>query len=60
MFVPRASDEVTSSFSGSCCTLPDIRFVLPSRRKDGQLVNESFCDTKNIDEETSDNSEKHP
>ena len=33
---PRARNELTSSFSGSCCTLPDIRFGLPPRcwRKD--------------------------
>ena len=54
-------NEVTSSFCGSCCTLPDIKFVPPPRcwRKDGKLVNESYCDTKNADEQASDDIEKH-
>ena len=36
MFSPRAKNEVTSSFCGSCCTLPDVKFVPPPRcwRKD--------------------------
>ena len=50
----KAKNEVTPSFCGSCCTLPDIKFVPPPRcwRKDGKLVNESYCNTKNAD--------KHP
>ena len=60
MFSPQAVNEVTSSFSGSCCALPDIRFVLPPRcwRNDDKLVNESCCDTKNDGGQTSDNIQK--
>ena len=45
----------------AAATLPDIRFVLPPRcwKKDGKLLNESCCDTKNVGEQTSDNIEKH-
>ena len=44
-----------ADMSGSYCTQPDIRFVLPPRcwRKDGKLVNDNCCHTKNDDEQAS-------
>ena len=56
-----ARNKDTSSFSRSCCTLLDIRSVQPPRywRRDGRLVNDIYYNTKNVDEQTSDNIEEH-
>ena len=55
-------NEITSSFCGSC--LRTARYQIPCHLrdvggKDGKLVNESDCDTKNADEQASDDIEKH-
>ena len=61
LFSPRAENEVTSSFCGSCCTLAryQIRATSEILVKEGKLVNESYCDTKNADGQESDDVEKH-
>ena len=59
--LPRARDEDMLNFWGTCCTLLGIKSARPPRccRRDDRLVNESYCDTKNADEQATDDIEKH-